>query len=606
MPTRLPASILSVAAALLLAACSPEAEPKGCRSNDQCPASARCEAGVCVANAAPVAAIRPISAVESFALVDLDGSDSRESSGDAALAEHVWAVRSLTAPCTPPEIAGLQPIARVRFGCPGRYEVSLEVRDRRGVVSAPATAQVEVVASRQAPVVIAGADLASDHACAGDPLVCRPTDPIALSASTTLPGVALQWSVEPPRDRPLDDGTRRVWLAAGTSPGAAAAFIETDGTAISGDWIFRVEASDAYGAVGAAFTRVTIRNRLPIVVADAPAPFAHAFDGAAARFRSSGEIAWSAHDPDGDPIEIHATWRHVGDGGAPFAGQLSPGKATFAIEVPYATPADALHLRGGADLARTIEVVARDSNRGEVRAVVPIEIGNTPPQPAGGPVDARVPHTFDAARSRYVANVQLGAWTDPDGDPLFGGVGTAPCDAIAVVDGVALAECSVPFEGTPAVDRIAGYRSVTAAVRDPWELARAVPVHGVEIRNSAPTLTRTTDLAGLTFTRRIGWTGTACLTTVIVHPAEFTAFPRVSDPDGDPVVVRSIATNGGTASPLQALCTSPECVPFRFSQTAVSISGCSPTWNSPSWLSASDGHATVQTDASPPPATFVE
>ncbi len=594
MPTTSRVAILPLLAALALAACSSGVEPTGCRSGDQCPAASRCESGVCVADGKPVAAIRPLAAVQEFALVQIDGSDSHDPDGDDKVTEHLWSVRAVTARCAPPSISGGTPIARARFGCPGRYEVSLAVRDGLGVESEPHTIEVDVMPSTQAPVVVAGPDVSTDHACSGDPLVCRPVDFVDLSASTTVAGLALRWTVEPPLDRPLEDGTRRVELVPGPHAPAPRVSIETDGTAISGDWIFRVEASDAFGVVGAAYTRVSVRNRPPVVASDAPAPFPHAFDAAGARFTSSGEIAWSAVDPDGDPIEIAATWRHVGDGGAPFAGELTAGKATFALEVPYAGPADALLLRRGPDLARTIEIVARDSNRGEGRASVPVEIGNRPPQPAGGVVDARAPHVFDARRSRYVAIVQLGAWIDPDGDPLSAGPGTAPCDAVLVVDGLARAECSAPFDGAPAVNRIAGHRAVSVPVRDPWSFAASVPVYGVEILNSPPSLTSVAD------------PGTVCAKMILdlvyaLSAVEFTASPTAIDPDGDPLVVTPIPAWGGSATPERAICTTPECVPFHFVQPAQSFSLFDLRYDPPSWLGASDGAASIQIAASPTP-----
>jgi len=593
MPTRSRDAVLLLAAALVLA-CSSAVESAGCRSDAECPAASRCQASSCVADAAPIAVIRPLAAVEEFALVQLDGSDSRD--GDDDLLQHLWTVRSVTAPCEPPQVASTDPFARVRFGCAGRYEVSLSVRDALGVTSAPVAIEVVAVPSHGTPVVVAGPDVSTDHACSGAPLLCRPVDAIALSASATVAGVELRWSVEPPLERPLDAG-RRVRFSPGPDSAAPAASIETDGSAISGDWIFRVEARDEFGVVGAAYTRVSVRNRVPVVVADSPAPFPHAFD-AGSRFTSSGEIAWGAMDPDGDPIDIAATWRHVGDGGAPFSGELGAGSATFTVEVSYATPADALLLRRGEGLERTIEIVARDSNRAAGRVVVPIEIGNRPPQPAGGVVSARVPHTFDARRSRYVAQVQLGAWEDPDGDPLFGGTGDAPCAAVSVVDGNASAECSVPFDGVPAVDRIAGHRSVSVPVRDPWDVTATVPFYGIDILNSPPTLVLGNSLGTICIGAPVtGLFGTYCP----VPATEYSAIPVATDPDGDPVLVRAVPIYSASATPEQAVCMMPECLPIRFIQAAMRVSCTWVRYMPQNYLSASDGIGEVLVAASPTP-----
>jgi hypothetical protein len=601
MPTRSRDLVLLLAAALTLTACSAGVESAGCRSDGECPAASRCRDASCVGDATPIAAIRPLAPVEEFALVELDGTDSRDDDDDVL--QHLWTIRSVTASCEPPQVASADPIARVRFGCPGRYEVSLSVRDALGVDSAPVAIEVVAVPSNGARVVFSGPDVATDHSCSGAPLLCRPVDAVDLSASTTVPGLELRWSVEPPLERPLDAG-RRVGFSPGPGSAAPTASIETDGSAIAGDWIFRVEARDEFGVLGAAYTRVSVRNRAPIVVADLPAPFPHAFDAAGSRFTSSGEIAWGVVDPDGDPIEIAATWRHVGDGGAPFSGELAPGSATFAVEVPYAAPADALLLRGGEGLARTIEIVARDSNRAAGSAVVPIDIGNRPPQPVGGLVTTRVPHTFDTGRSRYVANVQLGTWVDPDGDPLFGGTGVTPCDAVSVLDGNASVECSVPFDGVPAVERLAGHRSVSVPVRDPWDVTATVPTYGIDILNSLPTLALGNSLGTICIGIRINALfGTYCP----VPATEYTVIPIATDPDGDPVLVRAVPFSavfpfpGAAAIPERVVCTTPECLPIRFIQPATRAA-CTTYYSMPrNYLAASDGMEEYVVAASPTP-----
>jgi hypothetical protein len=593
MPIRPPvAKLIPLLAALALGACSSEPDPSACGSDDQCPATSRCATGVCVADGRPIAAIRAPLPVEAYALVELDGSGSHDPDDGDAVVEHLWTIRPVTARCPAPEVAGSGGIARVRFGCPGRYEVSLSVRDGLGVESAPAAVEVEVLPSAGSPAVVAGPDVSTDHTCAGEPLVCEPVDPVILTAATWVPGVTLRWSVEPPLDRPLEDGTRRVRLVAAGA--GARAEIETDGTAISGDWIFRVEALDAHGVLGAAYTRVSIRNRAPVVVAAAPAPFPHAFDPVRSRFTSAGEVAWSAHDPDGDPVEIAAAWRHVGDGGAAFRGTLGAGRATFTVDVPYAIPPDALHLRGGAGLSRAIELFARDPNRGEGRAAIPVEIGNRPPVLAAGAVDVRVPHRFDALRSRYVADAELGAWSDPDGDPLFATTAAAPCDAVSVADGAVRVECSVAYDGTPAVDRIAGVRQVAVRVRDPWSDAAAVALYRLEILNSPPALAYTTNDVSLPF-----WLNDPFgkPQTMFISAGTFTVFPDVKDPDGDPVGLAATAAPGGTVTPGVAVCTGPGCVPFQYAQPLQAIGA---PYTMPNRLAATDGAASVGTPVTPP------
>jgi hypothetical protein len=598
MTTRVRDPILLLAA-LALAACASAVEPSACRSDDACPAASRCQAGRCVAGGPPVATIQPVGPVEAFALVQLDGSPSHDPDGGDDIVEHLWTVRPVSARCAPPEIVGRTPVARVRFGCEGRFEVSLTVRDRLGIESEPRIADVDVAPSTFAPVVSTGPDLSSEHRCSGAPLVCRTTDAIALSASTSA-GLPLRWTVEPPPDRPLADGTR---VRIGGPPADASVVIESDGAAISGDWLFRAEAYDEYGVVGGAYTRVSVENRPPVLIAEPPGSFPHSFDAVRSVFTSSGEIAWAAYDPDGDPFEISAVWRHVGDGGAPFVGSvvagLTGGKVTFAVEVPFGAPEDALFLRGGPDLLRTIELFARDSNRAESRTSLPIDIANRPPEPAGGPVDVRVPHRFDPLRSRYVASARVGDWLDPDGDPLFVAAGEAPCDAFSAEGGTLSVECAVPYDGIPAVDRLAGAHRVPVRVRDPWIDASAVTVHLIEILNSPPTLSRTVDTARACVQPIVGW-DTACLFQLVASPVHFTAHPTARDPDGDPLLVTALVPLGGSAAPAQAVCTVPECTPFRFAQPRLPFP-CRAPYSAPSRLRATDGAASVTIDATPPP-----
>jgi hypothetical protein len=593
MPSRHPfAKLIPLLAVLALGACTSGAELTDCGSDDQCPTASRCGTGVCVADGRPLAAIRAVAPVAAYTLVELDGTDSGDPDAGDEIVEHLWTIRPVTARCAAPEVAGSSAVARVRFGCPGRYEVSLSVRDGLGVESAPAIVEAEVLPASGTPVVVAGPDASTDHACSGEPLVCRPLDPVLLTATTAVPGLTLRWTVEPPLDRPLEDGTRRVRLEpAGTS---VEAVIETDGTAISGDWIFRVEALDGYGVVGAAYTRVSVRNRPPVVVADTPAPFPHAFDRVRSRFFSSGEIAWSAWDPDGDPVETSATWRHLGDGGAVFRGGLGSGKATFTVDVPYGAPEHALHLRGGPALARAIELFARDPNRGEGRASVPIDIGNRPPELISGTVDVRVPHAFDALRSRYVARAQLGAWSDPDGDPLSAARGEAPCQNVTVVDGEVEVECSVAYGGKPAVDQLAGRRPVSVRVRDPWTDAAGTALYTLDILNGAPTLAFETNDVSLPY-----WTTSQWLDYPILNigAGTFTVFPEVKDPEGDPVELTATIAPGGSVTPSVAVCTSPDCVPFLYAQPQLALRY---PYTPPNQLRASDGAASALTGVSPP------
>jgi hypothetical protein len=590
----------SRAALLLLlaaaAACARTAEPASCQVDAQCPMDARCAAGVCRADARPIAALRPIGTVVAFDLAMLDGSASRDPDDADVVAEHLWTVRAVDAPCAPPEIAGREAFAYVRFGCPGTYEVSLAVRDRLGVQSEPVVEEVRVAPATGDAAVLAGPDLATDHRCSGAPLVCRTETAVNLVAAAAQ-GLSVRWSVEPPVERPLDD-RRRVRFVPSADVPSPRAIIETDGTAISGDWIFRVEARDGFGPLGSAATRVSVRNRAPVVTVEETRPFPHAFDAERSVFTSSGAVAWSAVDPDGDPVQVVGIWRHVGDGElATFDGDLDGTTATFAVEVPYAAPEDALHLRRGAGLSRRIGVIAWDANRTEARGAAEVEIGNRPPVNVAGAAEIAVPHRFDRERSRYVATVRGWTFADPDGDPLLGmSEGEGPCDTTVVEGSAAHVECAVRFDGLPALDRLVGPRTFAVRVRDGWDRADAAPVHTAWILNSPPALTRPATPEKVCLVPfPSGW---GCWGSLHVSATTFDVTPAVTDPDGDPVLVTALPAAGGSAAPQRAVCLAPECVPFRFVQPPLDLM-CTFVYSPSSALLASDGVSYVQLGVSP-------
>jgi hypothetical protein len=576
---------------LLLSACTKPPAPTECQTSAQCAEACRCNSGVCTADVRPTASLRPLGAVEAFALVQLDGSASHDPDPGDAISEHAWVVRALEADCQAPEVTSRGPKPFVRFGCPGLFEVSLAVRDSLGLESATARQEVTVVPATGLSRVVAGPDLTTEHVCAGTPRTCVTERDIRLSANAT-PELSLRWSVLPPADRPLDS-TRRVRFVPDASAAAPVAIIETEGTAISGDWVFVVEAYDSSGVVGAAHTRVSVGNRPPVVEFEPAGPFPHVFDPGRAVFLSSGTLAWSVLDPDGDPVDATATWRHVGDGGATFDGEVTHTAVSFVIQVPYVTPEDALRLRGGDGLSRRIELVVVDANGAEGANAAEIEIGNRPPVWTGGRVDASVPHRFDRAGSRYVATVRAGSFVDPDGDPIVGGAGAGPCGTAHVEGNDAWVECSVPFVGVPALDQLVGLRTFTVPVRDPWDGPASARVQTVQVLNSPPSVWGSPTPAAVPC-RRLNDNATPLFT---VNEIFFDVAPAVLDPDGDPVVITPFVLAGGTASPASALFTDTEATPFRFHQPA--RSSVSNPELPLSFLVASDGASSVKASVSP-------
>ncbi len=586
-----------VAGCAVALACSGASSPvQSCTTSAQCPANARCISSACVANAAPSAAVAlPPAPIETNVLLSFDASASADpdaAAGDS-VASFAWAFRALSGQaCAVPAVASTGPMANVRFGCPGRYAIDVTATDDMGA-AATATREFDVTAHAGSLVTV-GDDVATDHACTSEPR-CAPVDPVTLSAGApgTTPGqVSFAWTVVPPPDRPLT-ATRRVSFLPSATIAAPSVLIETDGDAISGDWIFRVEATDSAGSLGTQDVRVVVKNRLPVLTKLPSAVPAHTFDGS--KFAAAGEVGFTVSDPDGDPLAASPEWRHTGDGASAFTGTLlsNPPRVSFAIEVPYSVRSDALKLIGGAGLERTILLDVSDGNGGKASASWSIVVGNNPPVLGGTPAPFSIDHGFDAGAQTYVADVPLSTWSDPDGDPLFqaGGTGDLLCPDLAVVGGTAHALCRMPFTGILAVANFIGSHTVVQAVQDPWAPAAATSTATFTLLNRAPRITSTaTYVAG---DGLCSGTTTCCqLVDTLCESYWWNARgveyvpARWDDPDGDPVSVTAGAAAPYTPRPL--VCTSPSCwLAIDIAQTNVCNS--SPVVSLP--MTVSDGLA---------------
>jgi hypothetical protein len=590
MPSSFRSATLALTIALGACASQPPA-PRSCESSAECPPDARCLAASCVANAAPLPAIAlPAAALRANVLLTFDGSGSADPDPGDSVVAYGWAFRAIAASCPPPQVASAEPLANVRFACAGRYAADLTVTDQLAR-SATRTEEFEVAPLDGPALVTVSADLAVDHACTTLPTRCTPSGEVTLSASAPTvdsPDLAFEWTVEPPSNRPLDAG-RRVVFTPSAGVAAPSISIETDGQAISGDWIFRVEARDGAGIVGVAATRVSILNRPPVIQKTLPVPD-HAFDGE--RFTASGEIPFTMTDPDGDQLFGPAlAWHHVGDGGATFSGTLlgDPTRLVFSIAVPYAAPDDALLLIGGEGLERSVTFEVSDVNGAITPEVWPIVVANRPPVLVSPAAPRTVDHAFDAVAGTYVATAPLSTWSDPDGDPLVQSPGSGtgdPSCAVVTVDGgsgprLAHARCTLAFVGMPAVANFAGLHTVTQAIQDPWTSASASSTASFTIGNRAPS----TDAAAGTHVvdeycgARAGCcVGIAgeCSRYFYPAPAGTAVVPsRWSDPDGDPLSIEVPAVDG--VVPVQPLVCTPEKCDLVLSVPQVSVCGVETT-----------------------------
>lgn len=572
--------------ALALGGCSGGGarSPLGCATDAECPTGARCVAETCVANAPPVAAISAPSAPEAYALVTLDGSASSDpdQADDDAVVSHAWTVSALDASCAPPVVAGTGPLARVRFGCAGRHAVQLVVTDRMGAQSAPAVQEVVVVPSTGTSAVTVGPDVATGHSCNGAPLRCAPDAEIAVTASAAPAGageVRFHWSALPPVDRPLAEDRRVTFLPGADAP-APTVVIETDGAAISGDWLLQVEARDEAGILGAGVVRVSIGNRPPFINGVNPSAAAHLFVAAESAFVAFGAIPIGVGDPDNDPIAARTlTFRHASDGQGTFEGEDGGSALTFRVRVPYAAAEDALALIGGEGLERAVELVVQDVNGAESARAFPITVGNRPPVEAAVSVDELVAHSFDAAALRYRASKVMSRWADPDGDPLVQSAptGDAQCAELALLaDGTAVVECGLASTGSPRLAEFAIGHLVQQVVADPWTSATTQGAYGVRIANEIPAAGNTSSTVSVSCPEDLdsGFccreVGTTCVSYPRIIPAVTYAFtPQVSDADGDPLEVRLAA---GTV-PTSMVCIPGQCPAVK--RTLPTKSGCS-------------------------------
>jgi len=593
-----------LAAALLLAACGSKIDkPQSCQSKADCPPDTFCRGAICVAGAAPVAAVTsPPRPHLTYTKLVFGGAGSRDPDPEDHVASLRWTARKIQADCDPYPAAasgnGVDTPFFTVIQCPGTFEVRLVAVDGTGRESAPAVVPLAVEPSSAVPTITMGADQAFDHVCTAGPLLCTVapasrTVPLqAAAASPVSTGLQYEWFVTTPTGMGV---APRVTFAPGAAVPAPTAAIETDGTAIAGEYTFSVVASDDRVAV-VGHQRVTVRNRPPRLAGVGSIEVPHRFDATTTppTFRAQGTATPAqASDPDGDPLETSFT--STGVAGTTFDVIPRETSADFFIAVPYRGPEDSKNLIAPG-LSRTITLTARDPNGGEAQFTWDIAVGNRLPRMVSAPGAASVSHTFDAARRRYLALASLGDVVDDDGDPIAQGsiTGDAVCTEISTVVGAGrpTVTCALPYLGVPRADLFSGDRRVQVVLADPFGAEASFPFL-VSIQNRAPVLTARPEVPVTScVTSR-----TCCDFDPIARQClayDFSAGsgsghldPAVTDPDGDPLAFRFDTGGCGSATPASFACTMPDCPGVDLTTCAYDVCGAGEPTSVR--MSASDG-----------------
>lgn len=539
---------LILAAALGSACASPSGPtPAACTVDDQCGPSARCNGTACVENARPLAEFSSRGELVASAEIVLDASASRDPDDRDGITSYVWSVASADAACSGPAITSTARTVSVRFGCAGHWDVRLTVLDTKLLESLPVTHSLAVTERTGPAIVTAGDDVQVAHKCSGSPLRCTTATAVNLSATLdSQAALGVRWSVQPPAGRELDAG-RRVRFVPDASALSPQAIIETDGTAISGDWVFRVEALVGADVLASDVTRVSVSNRPPVARGESLASFPHEYSAESQVFSVVGAIPVVVSDPDGDPVIRNVSVHHTGDGDSVFQATDGATAIAFSILVPRASP---LWLIGAPELSRTIQLDVTDVNGGAATpAVFPVVVSNNPPQ-ARSASAANLLHTYDAVKQRLLAAPTLGNWTDPDGDPLDHEVtmtdaAAADCPTSSLLSsGTIRLNCQKRWTSTGSLAAFLAPRVAEVVVGDPWT---ALPARRIELQ-----VTNRPPAASSKFSTRPGvhcttgagsgycgggGSGTPPRTNVYDAFTETVTLTGLSDPDGDPLEI---------------------------------------------------------------------
>jgi hypothetical protein len=535
---------------LVFACASPTAPAiAACQSDEACPANARCTASACIGNSPPTARFEVSGELQANTEISLDAAPSSDPDRDDAIVSHAWRITAIEAACSAPAISNTTQRVSVRFGCAGKYQVSLTVIDEMHSESAPFTRTLAVTARTGSALVQAGPDQTVEHACSGEPLECRPASAIHLTA--TLASESFQnvrWTVVPPPGREIGPGTgRAVTFLPSANVLEPTVDIATDGAAISGDWDFRVEVLDGVGVLDAAVTRVSVANRPPEISGGPAGPFDHRYEPSNHSFLATSSFPVQLVDPDGDPVAPSVRHQHTGDGTASFSAWWLPAGDGLPDRVGFDVLAHTSAELIADGVERSVVVEALDLNGGSASSTFSVLIGNRPPTFSGSvPTPS---HQYDAEKLVYVSSIQLGSARDPDGDPLaFEVAADADCPTYTW-SGTALA---LHCESAGPLGTFLRSRTAEILYRDPWWEALNPATRSFRIGNHLPVVWSPTYSPTVTCSMGAA-TSINCGANGYVPgnlvSAITATIPMVAyDSDGDPVEIEPLSAYGLASS----------------------------------------------------------
>ncbi len=577
---------MSVVISLAALACGghPTKTPIACQSDPDCPTEAKCVLGACVAGSLPQAKIVVRAGqgeLISNRLITFDGSLSQDTNPGGTVRRYAWAVSHAPGTaCDPSVRSGEKPSFSTIFQCSGQYAVELKVTNDVGLDSLPERAEITIAQALDAPAITAvGAGVTAAHRCEGSPLVCRAFDvanqstfQLAVSASDEQDGTGLgyAWTYRAPPG--VDAAKTRVVFDPHPNTPTPSVRIETDGTAIAGDWIFQAQVTDSDQLTTFAEQKLTIENSAPVAGLQGPTVIlAHTFLAPVDRYVASATLRAVASDPDGDPItggELSIV--EVESNACSFqvtSSDLAAGQFTAKVELSC-PGAGAKDLIGS--IARQLVFKATDANGAVATDVKPLEVSNAAPVLAwagGGtagtyavphavvpcPPGAPTPSCFavDAANPYTVSDA-------PENDPvalaLTGSAVPAGTYLTTSADGrhftwlVPMNQASVfrSASGSSALGL-----QVTAS--DPFTGASpSTASFGLSVANSTPTVTAAGGVVAA------HWYSTADR----AYHATF-SLGAAADADGDPLVPSAVSSDGAcsavgiVAGQIQVGCTWP-------------------------------------------------